>query len=574
MVDRCRFATGIFAACALALVALTAPALASARIAYFTGNQGFARIAAPVELSTQTANPSDKVTISPSSEGSPDDIAITPDGRTAYVVDGDSLTPIDVATNKAGGLIAIPMSARSIAITPDGRFAYVTSNFGSAHTVSKVDLAAGVVAAEIPVGDSLAGIAVSPDGRTAYVVSSNDGSVYPIDVATNVVGPAIAVGGFPVAIAVTPNGASAYVLDTSEEKLTRIDLATNAVIGSIAGARGSELAIAPNSAKAYTVGSVEVTPVDLAAGTAAASIPTPNQSSLEDVSFLPDGSRAYMITQEFQSSLSIGLMTPIVTAGDALQPTFPLNTPFVKALAIVPNQPPRAAFSAAPQPGKALLPVGFDAGASADTDGGSVARYEWDFGDGTVVASGGAAPQHTYAKAGTYTVALTTTDNEGCSVSRVFPGQTAYCNGSAIARTSHPVVVGQNICPSVKAKASTFVPKRRPGNVLPGVRVRLSTGTPARLTVTATLIYKQGSKEASAGLGKISVIVNEWRRVRFAIPAELRQELPIGTPVKVAVRIESQPRNGNPCEASVASRNLKLHVVKVFPDRVQAKRPH
>jgi YVTN family beta-propeller protein len=573
MVDRHRLATGFFAVCALALVALMAPALASARIAYFTGNSGFTGIAAPVELSTQTADPSAKVTITPSTEGSPADVAITPDGRTAYVVSSSSLTPVDVATNKAGTAIAIPMFGRSIAITPDGRFAYVASNFAAVHKVSKVDLAAGVVVTEIPVGDDLGGIAVSPDGRIAYVVSSNDGSVYPINVATNAVGPAIAVGGFPVAIAVTPNGTSAYVLDTSEEKLTRIDLATNAVVGSIPGVRGGELAIAPNSAKAYSVGSVEVTPVDLAAGTAAAPIPTVNQTFLEDVAFLPDGSRAYMTTEEFQSSLSIGLMTPIVTAGDALQPAFALNTPFVRALAIVPNQPPRAAFTSTPAPAKSLQPVSFDATASADTDGGSVARYEWDFGDGTVVQSGGATPQHTYAKSGTYTVTLTETDNEGCSVAIVFPGQTAYCNGSSIARTTGTVQVGTNICPSVKAKASTFIPKRRPGNVLPGVRVRLSTGVPARLTVTATLLYNQGGKEASAGLGKISVNVNEWRRVRFAIPAELRQELPIGTPVKVAVRIESQPRGGNPCEASVINRNLKLHVVKVFPDRVQAKRP-
>jgi YVTN family beta-propeller protein len=563
---------------ALALIALAAlPGLASARVAYFTGSAGgMGAIAAPVELSTQTADPADQITISMASEGSPPDVAIAPDGKTAYVIAGNfptGVVPIDVATNAPKPLIPVDQFPRSIAITPDGRFAYVTSSFSSTDVVSKIDLATNTVVAKIPVGDNLFGIAVSADGRTVYVVSSNDDAVFPIDVATNAVGAAILVGPFPSAVAVTPDGTSVYVLVPSEEKLVRINTATNTVVGSIPNVGGFELAIAPDSAKAYTAGSSEATPVDLAAGAAGAPIATSGQDSFEDVAFLPDGSRAYLTTQHFEMSNFEGLMTPIVTAGDTPQATFPLNSPGVQALAIVPNQPPRAAFSSAPAPAKVQQPVSFDAGASADTDGGSVARYEWDFGDGTVVTSGGAKPQHTYAKPGTYQVTLTTTDNEGCSVSIVFPGQTAYCNGSGIARVTHPVVVGTNICPSVKAKASTFIPKRRPGKVLPGVRVRVSTGVPSRLTVTATLLYELDDKPASAGLGTIKVDVNKWRRVRFALPPELRQMLPVGTPVKVAVRIESSPRGGVPCEASVTNRNLKVHVVKVFPNRVQAQRP-
>lgn len=573
MVDRRRFATGVLALSALALVALMAPALGSARVAYFTGsNGGMGEIAAPVELSTQTANPANQVSTGMSSEGAPEDVAITPDGKTAYVVTNDEVVPIDVATNKAGAPISIPIFGRAIAITPDGRFAYVTSVFVT-DVVTKIDLATNTAVAEIPVGDNLFGVAVTPDSRTVYVASSNDGSVYPIDVATNAVGPAIPVGTFPSAVAVTPDGTSAYVLRSSEAKLVRIDVATNAVTGSIPGVGGVELAIAPNSAKAYAVGGTEVTPVDLTAGVAGTTVVAPAQGSFEDVAILPDGSGAYMTTQTFEASLGKGLMTPLVTAGDALQPTFPLNSSFVRALAIVPNQPPRADFSVAPQPVKATQTVSFDAGASADTDGGSVARYDWDFGDGSSAANGGASPQHAYAQPGTYTVTLTVTDNEGCSLSIVFPGQTAYCNGSSIARTTRTVVVERNLCPQVKAGASTFIPKRRPGNVLPGVRVMLSTGVPAKLTVTANLIYRQDGKEASAGLGRISVDVNKWRRVRFAVPPELRQELPLGKRVKVELRIETAPKGGAPCETTVVNRTLKVHVVKVFPNRVQAERP-
>lgn len=572
MVDRRRLATGVLALGALALIALMAPVLASARVAYFTGSSS-GEIGAPVELSTQIANSANQVVVGMSAEGMPEDVAITPDGRTAYVVGNDHVTPIDVATNKAGTPIPVPLFGHAIAITPDGRFAYVTSAFSMPSAVTKIDLAANTVAATIPVGEDLFGVAVTPDGRTAYVVSSEDGRVYPIDVATNVVGAPIVVGTFPQAIAVTPDGTRAYAHSVGEQKLTGIDLATNTVTGSIPNVPGTDLAIGPNSAKAYVVGN-EVTAVNLAAGTAGTpQSPSTPQSSFPDVSFLPDGSRAYMTTQVFQSSLGEGLMTPIATAGDALQPTFPLNAPFVRALAIVPNQPPRADFSVSPQTSKATQPVSFDAGASADTDGGSVVRYDWDFGDGSSAANAGPTPQHTYEKPGTYTVTLTVTDNEGCSVATVFPGQTAYCNGSSIARTTRTVVVERNLCPQVKAGASTFIPKRRPGNVLPGVRVMLSTGVPAKLTVTARLVYRQNGKEASAKLGTISVTVNKWRRVRFAVPPELRQELPLGKRVKVELRIETEPKGGAPCETTVVNRTLNVHVVKVFPNRVQAERP-
>jgi PKD repeat protein len=59
------------------------------------------------------------------------------------------------------------------------------------------------------------------------------------------------------------------------------------------------------------------------------------------------------------------------------------------------------------------LKVSVDGSTSSDADG-SVASYEWDFGDGTPVVSGAAATvDHTYAIAGTYTVSLVVTDNEG-----------------------------------------------------------------------------------------------------------------------------------------------------------------
>ncbi|MER7704522.1 collagenase [Kitasatospora sp. NPDC097605] len=73
------------------------------------------------------------------------------------------------------------------------------------------------------------------------------------------------------------------------------------------------------------------------------------------------------------------------------------------------NQPPTAAFTSA----VSGLAVTFTDG-STDRDG-TIASRVWDFGDGTTGTA--ANPAKTYAKAGTYTVTLTVTDDKGATAS-------------------------------------------------------------------------------------------------------------------------------------------------------------
>ena len=77
-----------------------------------------------------------------------------------------------------------------------------------------------------------------------------------------------------------------------------------------------------------------------------------------------------------------------------------------------PNEPPDASVSANRTSANAGETIAFDATGSTDTDG-SIASYEWAFGDESTAT--GAQPSHTFSSAGSYTVDVTVTDDDGAT---------------------------------------------------------------------------------------------------------------------------------------------------------------
>ncbi len=75
------------------------------------------------------------------------------------------------------------------------------------------------------------------------------------------------------------------------------------------------------------------------------------------------------------------------------------------------NLPPNADANG-PYTGSVGVPVQFNGAGSNDPDG-SIAAYNWDFGDGS--RGTGVNPSHTYSAAGTFNVTLTVSDNAGTS---------------------------------------------------------------------------------------------------------------------------------------------------------------
>jgi YVTN family beta-propeller protein len=408
------------------LMAMTSPAAAAGQQTAYVLNYDSESI---TPINTNTNAPGTPITIA----GGPAAIAITPDGKTAYVANyglTNSVTPIDTATNTVGTPISVGDKPDAIAITPDGKTAYVVNQISK--SVTPITLATNTTGTAIAVGDGPSGIAITPDGKTAYVVNQDSNSVTPINIATNTAGTPITVGTSPSGIAITPDGTTAYVVNASSNSVTPIVTATNTAGAPITvGTSPSGIAISPDGTMAYVAnaGADSVTPITIATNAPGTAIPVGTDPYW--IAFIPNGKTAYV------ASFGANSVTPIDTATNTPGTAIPVGSEPL-AVAITPDQPPVASFSAT---GGALGSAeSFDASASTDPDG-SVAGYSWQFGDGSSATTASAATTHTYATPGTFTVTLTETDDQGCSARPIFTGQTMSCNGGTAAIATRTVVV-------------------------------------------------------------------------------------------------------------------------------------
>jgi len=181
------------------------------------------------------------------------------------------------------------------------------------------------------------------------------------------------------------------------------------------------------------------------------------------------------------------------------------------------NNPPVAAFTSA----CSGLSCTFDGSGSSDAQG-PIAGYAWDFGDGT--AGSGVQPTHTYAAAGTYTVALTVTDAAG-----------------ATNRITHPVTVGSSTGIAFRGAAGFA------GNTTaPAVTVPSTMRAGDALVLFATLNVTTTSVAGPSGVGGWTAVVNvvsgsqrtmAWWKIASAGDAGQPVRLTLGGYTKVTMQL-------------------------------------
>ncbi len=504
---RCAFSALVVAAFAIS----ASPA--AARNAY-VANAGSGTVSA-IDVGTNS------VTATIPVGGGPCDVAITPDGRFAYVTNETegTVSVIATATNTVVGApitIGAGSKPRGIAISPDGHTAWVADSGKDA--VSIISTATNsVVGAPIEVGKEPDGIAISPDGAAA-LVAQKGGDVSILNTANRMVTATVADALGPAGVAVGPRGGRAFVTNSDSGSVTAFNPANGQVAGPAipVGAQPSGIAVGPSGTLAYASGFGDgtLTPIDTATDAPHTAITGFNGP--EGVAVTPGGLQLYV------ANSSGGVVTVVNTVTNVLSASVPVGKE-PAGIAIAPDQPPTASFGVTPQKRIAGRKLTFHAGASKDPDG-TIATYAWEFGDGKRSKGSQATLTHTYTRPGTYTVTLTVTDNEGCSTELIYTGQTASCNGSAVARATATIVVAENKGPVLSLAGRGRQRVRGRLNVFAQCPQEACEVNAGGVVVTTTL--RRG--RAVSGMRRIgsvgaSLTAGAWGRLRVGVPRRTRR---------------------------------------------------
>ena len=474
-------------------------------------------------------------------------------GVLQYDVAADGrLTPKTVPIVWAGG------DLRSIAVHPDDASVYVTDAYWN--KVRQFDVGPDGSLTEktvfqVPAGPGTRGIAVSPNGLRAYVLVDSGIVVFDVGAGgglvrrTQVAVPSLALDD----VALTPNGANLYAT-SGDARVFQFSVAadgsltakTPASVPTAAGSAPVGLAVTPNGSAVYVAANSPSPALASVIGFAVgadgrlsaggSSVVTAAGQRLRYLSASPDG-RSLFAAGADAHLFDLG-------AGAVIAPKASPRLDLDSALGVVvsPNQPPVASFAAA-TPGVAGTPIVFDASGAADPDG-TIARYDWDFGDGTALLDGGPNPQHTYTGPGAYTVVLVVTDNEGASTTTIFTGGTALGNGELVAQASQVIQIAPPAAPAqgpLPDLGQTLVADPVAGRVrvqLPGTQsfVRLSDvrelplgsvlDTRLGRVEVATERRKRGGRVQRGRFFGGLFLVRQRKRDRYVTELVLRGELP------------------------------------------------
>lgn len=462
-------------------------------------------------------------------------IAITPDGKYLYdtnYASGDlseysigldgtlsSLSPATVATGS---------EPTQVAVSPDGHNVYV-ANYGTGAagtgSVSVYDVGSGGVlslAATVTTGLSEpSGLAISPDGASVYVGDSGTDSIVEFNRSASGTLSLKATSSVDtdntgyIDLAITPNGNSVYSSGTNTDTIDEFTVGSGGELAAMATATEGEgsfqVTISPNGRNVYAPScaasgvyqysvssSGELTPLTPAEVSSAGDCPelawmTADGASLYSPDFGTGGAAAGDVSQFSVSSTgALSLKSPAsVPAGAG-----------AAAIMIPPDQSPIAAFKS--KSAAAGTRTKFNGSKSSAPDG-SIARYDWSFGDGTSLSNGGQTPSHTYKKAGTYKVTLTVTDDAGCSTTQVFTGQTAYCNGGSAATITHKVKIAK---PKLKLAVS---PRSGNADVSKCYAFKVSSGS-KRIAKATVKLDGHSAKTSKKGKAKLCLTITKQGR--------------------------------------------------------------
>jgi len=167
--------------------------------------------------------------------GNPHNIAMSPDGRTAYVAAQQpgsmALAILDLTTRRQVGTVPLEATPRALNFSPDGKALYFT--LAGSPAVQVLDPKRNQIVDQIQVGESPHHPYVTATGEYGLVVVQGPGQLAVINPASQKVIGTVAVGKFPHWVATTSDGDTAYVTNEGANTVSVVDVEKQKVLATI-----------------------------------------------------------------------------------------------------------------------------------------------------------------------------------------------------------------------------------------------------------------------------------------------------------------------------------------------------
>ena len=417
-------------------------------------------------------------------------------GVQGFAVDGaGAVTPAGVPT--------VTASTTSIAVSPDGRFVYApTREFPPGTLAEGIRIYAvgadGSLASSGSAGSGqYADVALTPNGRFLYATAANKVERFAVNADGSLMSLGTTMVGGPLTLRVSADGRFLFVA---------VEQSGDGVASFSVGPDGS---LTQNGEPALT-GDVAINIFGVAPGGRHLYMPDSNLDAIVVVAIGPGGvlevtgkmpvedPKAVEVSPDgrflyYQAAGSLGGISVAAIAADGTLTPLPSKIPWDPStpnrLFFQPQPTPVASFKAAAA--AAGTPVAFNA-----TSSQRAVRFDWNFGDGSVLADGGPTPSHVYAKPGVYPVTLTVTDAQGCSNLQIYTGQSTECPGGSAATATATIdtlpVIEALTLTKKKFRAAGSTPKKgaaksKAPSVGTAFRYRLSEASKVRLEIERRL---------------------------------------------------------------------------------------
>jgi YVTN family beta-propeller protein len=282
------------------------------------------------------------------------EMAITPDGKSIYVIDTETCgaTINGQAINQPGIVQVVNISTYSITnitvgscpegvlFTPNGKYAYIPNLISN--SISVINIQSRSIISTIQLNQPSGVLAVTSDGKTLYSIgnSSNynvNSILYMINATTGSVGRVATLGLISQIIGINPTNKFMYIINYGSNSISIVNTSINLIENSVSLPSGSsQMEFSPDGKTAYIFGyySNYIFVMNTSSNKITSQIPI--RGGAVAMNMTPDGKFIYVAIDNQTNSKAPGVVLAINATSEKISSTIPvgINPDYINAIEV------------------------------------------------------------------------------------------------------------------------------------------------------------------------------------------------------------------------------------------------